>query len=333
MNNFKKIGLTALAASLVSVSANAGAISVSGGASMNASGYSGEGQNRGATFTMGNQLTFSGSGELDNGLNVSVSFVIDQGDDTSDAAATTPFDSHSVTISSDAMGSLQLIGEGGVSTASSIAGTAAGNLWDTFDQHTVSAGTSAVTIPDLSQTGTPGDDVFMYTSPELMDGLTATLSWEPQNTGIDSGTGWGIDYTGMEGLTLQYAVTDVVGATTLTSGDNTQMKATYAYGPVTVGYSVGDHDEETTDGSGDIEMTSMAVTYTVTDELSITYGQETSEKGSASTEDAEISAISFAYTAGGMTLSGKMTEGENLDYSTTTAADLDAWTLGASFAF
>ena len=100
MNNFKKIGLTALAASLVSVSANAGAISVSGGASMNASGYTGEGQNRGATFTMGNQLTFSGSGELDNGLNVSVSFVIDQGDDTSDATGTTPFDSHSVTISS-----------------------------------------------------------------------------------------------------------------------------------------------------------------------------------------------------------------------------------------
>jgi outer membrane protein OmpU len=230
------------------------------------------------------------------------------------------------------MGSLQLIGEGGVSTASNIAKTAAGNLWDTFDQHTVT-GITGGAIPDLSQTGTPGDDVFMYTSPEIMEGLTATLSWEPQNTGIDSGTGWGINYTGMEGLTLQYAVADVVGTTTLTSGDNTQMKATYAYGPVTVGYSKGEHDEETTNGSGDVEMTSMAVTYTVTDELSITYGQETSEKGSASTEDAEISAISFAYTAGGMTLTGKMTEGENLDYSTTTAADLEAWTLGASFAF
>ena len=330
MNNFKKIGLTALAASLVSVSANAGAISVSGGASMNASGYSGEGQNRGATFTMGNQLTFSGSGELDNGLNVSVSFVIDQGDDTSNATGAAPFDNHSVTISSDAMGSLQLIGEGGSSASARIAGTAAGNLWDTFDQQTVAG--LATAIPDLSQTGTPGDDVFMYTTPAFMDGLTATLSWEPQNTGIDSGTGWGIDYTGVEGLTLQYAVTDIVGSTTLTSGDNTQMKATYAYGPVTVGYSVGEHDEETTTGAGDVEMTSMAVTYTVTDELSITYGQETSDRGNATT-DAEISAVSFAYTAGGMTLSGKMTEGENLDYTTDTAADLDAWTLGASFAF
>ena len=330
MNNFKKIGLTALAASLVSVSANAGAISVSGGASMNASGYTGEGQNRGATFTMGNQLTFSGSGELDNGLNVSVSFVIDQGDDTTQATGVAPFDSHSVTISSDTLGSLQLIGEGGSSASARIAGTAAGNLWDTFDQHTVAAG--ATTIPDLSQTGTPGDDVFMYTSPEFMEGLTATLSFEPQNTGIDSGTGYGIDYTGVEGLTLQYAVTDVVGASTDASGDNTQMKATYAYGPVTVGYSVGDHDETTASGAGDVEMTSMAITYTVSDELSITYGQEESDVGD-STTDAEISAFSFAYTTGGMTLSGKMTEGENLDYTTDTAADLDAWTLGASFAF
>ena len=159
MNNFKKIGLTALAASLVSVSANAGSMSVSGGASMNASGYSGEGQNRGATFTMGNQLTFSGSGELDNGLNVSVSFVIDQGDDTSNATGTAPFDSHSVTVSSDALGSIKLMGEGGASTASSISGTAAGNLWDTFDQHTALVSTTA--FPDLSQTASPGDDSFL----------------------------------------------------------------------------------------------------------------------------------------------------------------------------
>jgi outer membrane protein OmpU len=329
MNNLKKIGLTALAASLVSVSANAGAISVSGGASMNASGYTGEGQNRGATFTMGNQLTFSGSGELDNGLNVSVSFVIDQGDDTSNATGTAPFDSHSVTVSSDALGSLKLMGEGGASTASAISGTAAGNLWDTFDQHAV-LGIAA--LPDLSQTASPGDDSFMYTSPELMEGLTATLSFEPQNTGIDSGTGWGVNYTGVEGLSVAFAEADVVGASSDDSGTNTQMDISYAYGPVTVSYSNGDHDEGKSDGSQDVEMTSMAVTYTVSDELSITYGQETSDKASATT-DAEISAISFAYTAGGMTLSGKMTEGENLNYTTATAEDLDAWTLGASFAF
>jgi outer membrane protein OmpU len=45
MNNFKKIGLTALAASLVSVSANAGEMSVSGSASIGTAGYSGDSSN------------------------------------------------------------------------------------------------------------------------------------------------------------------------------------------------------------------------------------------------------------------------------------------------
>ena len=42
MNNFKKVGLTALAASLVSFSANAGEVTVAGGASINKEGHSGE---------------------------------------------------------------------------------------------------------------------------------------------------------------------------------------------------------------------------------------------------------------------------------------------------
>ena len=83
MNKFKKIGLTALAASLVSVSAHAGEMSVAGSASMNVEGYSGENLDGGSGFSMGNQLTFSGSGELDNGMTVSLSFILDQGDDLS----------------------------------------------------------------------------------------------------------------------------------------------------------------------------------------------------------------------------------------------------------
>ena len=54
----------------------------------------------------------------------------------------------------------------------------------------------------------------------------------------------------------------------------------------------------------------------VTDELSVTYGSETHESGTAGDQDAEITGISFAYTAGGMTLSGSMKDGENLSYTT-----------------
>ena len=53
MNNFKKIGLTALAASLVSVSANAGEMTVSGAASLAVEGFSGEELNAGKGYTMG----------------------------------------------------------------------------------------------------------------------------------------------------------------------------------------------------------------------------------------------------------------------------------------
>ena len=81
---------------------------------------------------MGNQLTFTGSGELDNGMNVAISFVLDQGDDAT-AACYGPFDSHSVTISSDAMGTLKFHGEGGDSAQNAVGDTAAGNIWDNFD--------------------------------------------------------------------------------------------------------------------------------------------------------------------------------------------------------
>ena len=126
--NIKKIGMTALAASLVSVSANAGSLTISGAASMNVGGYSGEGHDGGATFSMGNQVTMSGSGELDNGMTVSISYQLDHSD-----ANAGPFDDHSVTVSSDAMGALTLHGHGGGSATSAMDATAAGNVWDSFD--------------------------------------------------------------------------------------------------------------------------------------------------------------------------------------------------------
>ena len=123
--NIKKIGLSALAGSLVAFSANAAEMSVAGSASI---GVKNTSNSTGKAWTMGNQLTFSGSGETDGGLNVSLSFVIDQGDDT--AIGSGPFDSHSVSIGSDAMGTLVFSGEGGSSAQSAIDGTAAGDIWD-----------------------------------------------------------------------------------------------------------------------------------------------------------------------------------------------------------
>ena len=319
--NIKKIGLTALAASLVSVSANAGSMSVSGGASMNVTGHTGEGRDAGTTFSMGNQLTFSGSGELDNGLTVSLSFVQDNAEQT--------FDSHSVKISSDGMGTLTLNGEGGGTASGAIAATAAGNLWDAFDGLGSLNGVSFAN--DLLTTVSSGDNSFMYTSPELAEGLTLVGSYQPQGSNRESATGIGINYTGFDGLTINYANTDMVSTTAALSGDNEVMKVSYVYGSFTGTYSNLEHSTGTT--ASNSESTSYAVSYSVSDDLSITYGSETHESGTAGDQDAEIDGISFSYTAGGMTLSGSMKDGENLVYGTNTVEDREQWTLGASFAF
>jgi len=332
MNNFKKIGLTALAASLVSVSANAGEISVAGGASINVEGFSGEQLNAGKAYTMGNQLTFSGSGELDNGLTVSVSFVLDQGDDTTAAAG--PFDSHSVTISSDTMGSLKFMGEGGSTAANAIDGSAAGDIWDKFDGLTNASGQTGNGLATTdSVTATAGNNAFIYTSPELMEGLTLVGSYAPQASSAEtraSGTGIGVNYTGVEGLTLKYAKADIVNSTKALSGEQTVMYASYAYGPVTVSYSNFEGDLDT--ANKDYELTSMAVSYTVSDELSLTYGMEDAEQ-EGSTADAEYETLSLSYVTGGMTISAGMHEAENANFGTDSNQDIEKWTLGASFAF
>ena len=108
------------------------------------------------------------------------------------------------------------------------------------------------------------------------------------------------------------------------------MKVSYAYGPVTVGYSNSDHDTGTS--SSDTKLTAWNVAYTVSDELSVSYGSEELSVGGTTT-DAEYSALVVAYTSGGMTLTGKMETADNVDNSTSSAADQEYWMLGAAFAF
>jgi len=320
MNKFKKIGLTALAASLVSVSANAGEMSVSGAASMNVGGYSGEGHDGGATFSMGNQLTFTGGGELDNGMTVSMSFILDSG--------TTVFDDHSVTVSSDALGALTLHGVGGGSATSAMDATAAGNVWDTFDGATGGSGVVGVGHSNSA----PGNNALSYVMPTIMDGVAVNLSYEPQSSGntIDSGIGYAVTYTGVEGLTLAYSSSDEVGTTSALSGDQTAWKASYAYGPITATITESEFDVAT--AASDQDVSSMAVSYTISDEMSVTYGTETIDTGGTGV-DAEYDVISGSYTSGGMTISANRKTAENIDHSTNANADLEYWGLGLAFAF
>ena len=324
MTNFKKVGLTALAASLVSVSAHAGSLSASGSASMNTEGFSGEQLDAGSTFSMANSVKLSGSGELDNGMTVSVSFELD---DSSANGTKSPFDDHSVTVSSDTMGTLVLAGHGGKSSVGAIDTTAAGDMWDNFDE--MSIGTA--TVSDAITTNTNGDDAFLYTSPSFAEGLNFTASYNPQKTNsTGSEIGYGVNYSGFEGLTLNYATMDIVTGDSTTEGDVDVIKASYAYGPVTATYSALDYDVSDTGTAK--ETTSYALSYTITDDLSVSYGSETHDRAD-SANDIEIDGISVSYTTGGMTISAASQSGENFNHSTSSNLDVDYWSLGASFAF
>jgi outer membrane protein OmpU len=331
MNNLKKIGLTALAASLVSTSVFAGEVTVAGSASMAVDGYSGGQGNTaggGKGVSMGNQLTFTGGGELDNGLTVGISFTLDQGDNATATAG--PFDSHSVSVSSDTLGKITLTGEGGGNAAGALDTTAAGDIWDTFDGGTT-AGIAAATGTAVSSAVSSGE-VVTWALPAMVDGLAATVSYSGQQTGTSSTTGWALTYTGVEGLSVSYGQGDSsTGADIAASeADTTTMKASYAYGPVTVAYSA--HDYDTAVASKDQETTSYKVSYTVSDAISISYGSETLDQQSLAL-DAEFEGITAAYTAGGMTVTAKSQSSEDALHTTGLDEDRDYWSLGLAFAF
>ena len=81
---------------------------------------------------MANDINFNGSAELDNGMTVAVHYQLDEGDN----AGTTEnnvWDNHSVTVSSDALGTLVFAGHGGSTALSQFDTTAAGDIHDNFD--------------------------------------------------------------------------------------------------------------------------------------------------------------------------------------------------------
>ena len=307
MNNFKKIGLTALASSLVATSVYAGEMSVSGSASFTMENYSGT--DGGKTLSMGDQLTFTGGGELDNGMNVSVTMVLDH---TDEAAYTNVFDGHSIAVGSDAMGTITFAGEGASSAQNTVDTTAAGDIWD----HSAWGYTNP--------SNADAQSTLRWTMPAMVDGLAADVSYAGSATGIEATIGYALTYSGVEGLSLTYAKGERGAAAT--KGDIETMKASFAFGPITAAMSINDYKNDSTSNE---EQTSYMVSYSVTDELSASFGSETVETVGGT--DEEFDRIKVAYTTGGLTLSASKSNAENVDGGSST--EQSHWDLGLSFAF
>ena len=317
--NIKKIGLTALAGSLVATSAFAGSMTVSGGASFEVQHVNGGAANAGKAWSMGNSVTFSGAGELDNGLNVTYSVELDRDAGT---GTNNPFDSHGVTVGNDTFGTLTFQGHGGAAAQSAVDDMATGDIWDNGMGH---AG---------APTGSSSDNMLAYTLPSLVDGLSVNVSYVPHTTDqYEDSMDFALAYTGFEGLTIGYAS----GENKTTKGSEADVSTyyiSYAYGPITVAYANTEYDSEATTATADVDFTGYSVAYTVTDEISVAYKVADQSTPNDSTDaDQEVSGVTASYTAGGMTISGKMVNGDNMAYSTAASADKSMWELAASFAF
>ena len=318
MNKLTKLGISALAGSLIAVSAHAGSMSVTGSASLtfsNTDDQSAAAEGNG--WTMGDSLTFAGSGEMDNGMTIAVSYELD-----GDAATSgNELDDHSMTLSSDAMGSITFAGHGGDGAMSAIddkTPTAMEESWD------VLAGAS--TPPN----GLSGENMFKYVSP-TMSGVTLTVGYLNASDAITDVSymdfAVAISPEMIDGLTVGFGMGETEAVTGTVIDDQT-MYATYAYGSLTVGYQVGESDGAAS--SSDIDFTGMGASYAITDDISVSYNTSTIDLAS-SANDQEASAIAASYTSGGITVKGTMHSIDNVGHTAT--SDLDGYEFNIGFAF
>lgn len=314
--NIKKIGVTALAGALATVSANAAELTVTGGASL---GFSGEEMtNKGNGWTMNDTVTFSASAEMDNGWVVSTSMMIDNGDNV----GTRNFDNRSMTIDMGDAGALTFYGSAGSSNIS------------LMDDTTPTAGEESwddVTGADAHGYGPTGLDTFFYQNSSLMDGVTIGLDYIPSDGAdqIESSTAATIKYTGIEGLTIGAGMGEDNGEGAADAKDVTAFNVTYAMDAVSVGYSSYEVDSNAASDSGDTHLTAMGISYAVSDDLSVSLNTSETEIGGAT--DQEAVGISASLVVGSMTLSANHNSVDNVGGEA--GKDRSGYALGLSFAF
>ena len=318
MNNYKKLGVSALAGTLASLTAmqaaNAGAIDVSGSIDLSYVGRDSD-QNTGNPFGMSKDFQMGGSGEMDNGY--SWSYFANYADGT---AGLTSITSAAFTMNLDSLGSIT-VSQGSGSAVSLIddkTPSAYEESWDSLDNGLNLVG------------GVSSGTVLRYALPELPMGTKVVVAYNPDpgsdkqaDGGSAVGTnsyGVGTDVTvttglGIDGLTvgLGYAEIEILDGKTTSStykSDIDEMIGyfTYAAGPVTFGYfqsyeSTGQRAAASPDA---YETDGFGISFAVNDNMSISYSEveNTKDFGTVATADVslETEGIGFSYNLGGASL-------------------------------
>jgi outer membrane protein OmpU len=288
MTNLKKIGLTALAGTLAATTfANAGSMSVSGNAIMEyqatqGSGTSSKGDNTDG-FVLNSSLVFSGSGELDNGMTVSVYQNLFAGAVTSEG----------LSLDMGDMGVLHMDSWGYTSGITSIADkvpTAGENVHD--DLNNAAGENHDNPAVGIAKTSSDGADTLGYNYSSDMFRLSAAAS-QVFGGGEESVA---LTINAVEGLSIG-AGTGNDRTSIAIDNDVTTMFATYSMGPVSIGYQVTEIDAEA--ANTDIDADHYGISFAINENFSVSYGENTVDF-EASTSDEESSGFSASYTAGSM---------------------------------
>ena len=328
MNKITKIGLSALAGSLVTLSAHAGSLSASGSASISFSDGdvdevlpTAELTPEGNQWTMSDSIKMKGSGDMDNGMSVSVSFEIDN--DETDAGDV--LDTHGITLDTNGMGTLMFYGHGGDGALSAIDDKSPNAYEESWDGVTDA---DEETVPD----GLSADNMFTYKSPDF-SGTTVTIGYVPSGVASVTPKDGYMDFSVVnkggliDGLTVGLGLGETEAAVGTTIDDRI-FYATYSTGGLTVGATLSEEDGPTTATSVDFE--AYGVTYAITDDFSVGYNISTSDKGNES-EDQEATGISASYTSGGVSIGGMINKVDNVVYEATD--DTEGYEFNISFAF
>ena len=195
MNKVTKVGLTALATSLVATASYAGELSVSGSASLT---YTGLDTNSDVNpWAMGDSVKFNGSGDLDNGMTVSVYYELDGG----------TYDDYNLKLGMGDMGTLSFSGASssgsGVDSVKDIVPKAYTPVYEAANEVGGAADNGLLDTSGNNQTGQWGYDVNAA-------GFDLSVSYNPKpGTAAQAETGYSVSYSGlMDGLTLVYGVFD-----------------------------------------------------------------------------------------------------------------------------
>ena len=315
MKNLKKVGLTALAGSLVAFSANAVEMSVSGTAEVTYTTTNGTTANTGNAWGSNTSLSFSGEGDVGFGT----AKIVRTFNDNLGAALSTW-----QTLDMGDMGTLSM------DTGSDLTGLPA-------YQDKVSNAGEQVWDDTGADHGTPAQGVVNPRADNTIEeslGYVVSMEGFTLSTHASFGDGNGTEYSGV------IAATGLVDGLEIGAGlGNNWTSATaeddletyyirYAAGPVTLGAQRSDVDKDA--AASDIERTAYGISFAVNENLSISYGiSDTDFESSASDEENE--GISASYTAGGATIGFVHNQKDNAEG--TANADHETTELKLTFAF